>query len=63
MKTDGKHPISEFVGKSVEHAEKYIRPVRVIKEDGKVYMITSEYISHRLNVALLDGKIIEAYWG
>jgi hypothetical protein len=57
------HSIAEFIGKTVEHAEKYVRPVRVVAEDGKRYMVTRDYRPGRLNVELVDSKISRAYWG
>ena len=36
---------------------------RVTNENGKSCMITKDYNFDRINVELVDGKVVKAYWG
>jgi len=55
--------LNEFIGKPIEYAEKYVKTVRVAKENDKAYPLTADFRPERLNVELLGGLISKAYWG
>lgn len=61
-KQDGRS-VAEFIGRSVEHAEKYISPVRVYSEDGRSYIVKTDYCAWRLNVKLENRVVVDAFWG
>ena len=63
MIKEDKRSVAEFIGKPIEHAEKYVSPVRVVAEDGKRFIVTAEYVGWRLNVETDKGIVTHAYWG
>jgi hypothetical protein len=58
----------EFRGMTIDQAVAYATKlhyarVRVISEDGNHHIVTRDLRSDRINVTLVDGKVVEAWVG
>lgn len=53
--------INDIVGKKLEDAQEFAKTksltIRVVQKDGKHLIITSDYRSNRVNVAIFNNKI------
>lgn len=55
--------MDHLIGKTVEEARQELEPkgntVRVVSKDGQPMMVTMDYRENRLNVEIVDNKIVK----
>lgn len=48
---------NEIIGKTIAELEEKIK-YRVVSRDGKVFMVTADYVSERYNLSIKNDKVV-----